>query len=67
MIDMIFYCPQCSYETPELYEGYCKDCCVENQRALDEYNFQRDFWNHLTDEERKESIRYEMNRIDYDF
>ena len=45
-------CPQCSYETPVLIEGYCPECAEENQRALDLHNAEFDRWNKLTDRER---------------
>ena len=32
------HCPQCGCDTPELHEGYCEDCCRENQAALDQHN-----------------------------
>ena len=50
-------CPQCGFETKQLYEGYCEDCCKENQRNLDEHNARFDWWENLTDAERSQQIR----------
>lgn len=52
-----FYCPQCGHDTPELHEGYCRECCDDRQRALDEHNASFDAWERLTDRERYEKIR----------
>lgn len=44
-----FDCPQCGDQTETLHEGYCKQCCADNQAALDQHNFRRDYWNSLSD------------------
>lgn len=50
-------CPQCGFDTPTLHEGYCADCCAENQRALDMHNYSVDRWAVLTDRQREDEIR----------
>ena len=52
-----FHCPQCGEPTETLYEGYCQECCNENQQALDEYNAAFDNWNRLTDQQRSQRIK----------
>lgn len=50
-------CPQCGEFTPDLHEGYCADCCVDNQAAVDAHNAALDAWERLTDRERGDRIR----------
>ncbi len=52
-------CPQCGNETPEdqWQEGYCVDCCTDQQRSLDEHNAQFDHWNGLTEKQKTNAIR----------
>ena len=52
-----FVCPQCEAETPDLHEGYCVECCADNQRALDEHNAQYDAWKEITSDQRDSAIR----------
>lgn len=52
-----FSCPKCGYGTPELYEGYCKDCRDERQRVLDQHNAQYDSWQKMTDAQREVAIK----------
>lgn len=40
----MFNCPQCSYETETLNEGYCEDCRKDNQNSLNSHNAQFDHW-----------------------
>jgi hypothetical protein len=30
-----WYCPKCGLDCDELREGYCEECCKENQARLD--------------------------------
>ena len=53
----MFDCPQCGEETEEFYEGYCKSCCGENQRILDEHNTNYYWWQKLTNNERDQKIK----------
>ena len=53
----MFDCPQCDQPSKEFREGYCLDCCAENQRLLDEHNASFDRWQRLTDDERSDEIR----------
>lgn len=50
-------CPQCGEDTPTLHEGYCADCCSDNQRTLDLHNYAVDRWAALTDQQREDEIR----------
>lgn len=50
-------CPQCGAFTPVLREGYCAECCEENQARLDAHNAAFDAWDKLTDAERERRIR----------
>lgn len=50
-------CPQCGEPTETLHEGYCHDCCEQNQRELDEHNFRHDWWGGLTAAEREAHIK----------
>ena len=50
-------CPQCGEPTPELVEGYCRECRDERQAALDEHNAQHDRWKAMSDAERATAIR----------
>jgi NMD protein affecting ribosome stability and mRNA decay len=52
-----FSCPQCGENTPELYEGYCAECCAANQAELDEHNAQFDRWQRMTDKQREFEIK----------
>jgi len=55
-------CPQCGEPTPELHEGYCEDCCIENQRCLDQHNAEYDRWQRMTDAQRDAAIMAAANR-----
>lgn len=50
------YCPQCGQDTPELHEGYCTECCEDNQRRLDAHNASFTEWQRLTDVQREARI-----------
>jgi NMD protein affecting ribosome stability and mRNA decay len=50
-------CPQCGDPTEQLHEGYCEDCCTENQAALDQHNAEFDRWERLSRSERETEIR----------
>jgi hypothetical protein len=50
-------CPQCGEPTETLHEGYCAECCADNQSALDLHNAQHDDWQTLTDQQRDARIR----------
>ena len=50
-------CPQCGEPTENFHEGYCEECCADNQRALDLHNAQFDHWSRLTDAERDKAIK----------
>ena len=52
-----YTCPQCAALTSELHEGYCEQCCYENQAALDRHNAEYDHWNRMDNERREEAIR----------
>jgi len=56
MIKRTFVCPQCGCESNEIHEGYCADCCKDNQRSLDDHNFQFDYWNSLSDRQKQTAI-----------
>ena len=49
-------CTQCGEETKEFHEGYCLDCCEDNQKNLDNHNFEFDAWNSLSNEQRENRI-----------
>lgn len=51
------YCPQCGTETEQLHEGYCKECCYDNQINLDRHNAEYDYWSRMDDVRREEAIR----------
>ena len=53
----MLHCPQCGLETETFHEGYCQECCAENQRCLDEHNMSYDRWQRLSNEERDEEVR----------
>lgn len=53
----MFYCPQCGEDTPELHEGYCLDCCSENQATLDKHNFEFEQWQLMNEAERNQAIK----------
>ncbi len=53
----MYDCPQCGEPTEELHEGYCEQCCHNNQQALDDFNREQDRWKRLTDEQRYDEIR----------
>lgn len=50
-------CPQCGEATPELREGYCRECCESNQSELDRHNVEYDRWQAMTDAERDAAIK----------
>lgn len=58
---MSYDCPQCGEPTEDLHEGYCAECCKENQRLLDHYNASFDRWEAMTDAQRDAEIRTAMN------
>lgn len=51
------HCPQCGHEADEFREGVCVPCCVENQMALDQFNFDYDRWAGMSAAERDREIR----------
>lgn len=51
------HCPQCGEPTEELHEGYCEECCNQNQAELDRHNAEYDHWNRMNAERREEEIR----------
>ncbi len=55
------YCPQCGEDTESLYEGYCEDCCRQNQRELDSHNTCFDRWQSLSSEQREVEIKQATN------
>jgi len=59
--DIMKICPQCGEDTPTLNEGYCEPCRVENQRVLDDHNYQADHWDAMSDAERGTCIRKASN------
>ncbi len=50
-------CPQCGEPTEQLHEGYCEECCNQNQYDLDCFNARHDWWNGLTRKQKDEAIR----------
>lgn len=52
----MYDCPQCGEATETLHEGYCAECCTENQRALDLHNAEYDRWQSMTDNQRQSAI-----------
>lgn len=56
----MYNCSQCGEGTESLHEGYCKDCCEQNQKELNEFNFGYNFWNNLTDNEKDHFIKLEL-------
>lgn len=60
MLDI--YCPQCGETTEALYEGYCEECCENNQRELDDHNASFDRWQAMSDQERGDKIRQASRR-----
>ncbi len=59
---MDYHCPQCGCDTPELHEGYCTECCEDNQRRLDAHNFGFDHWERMTDAQRDAEIKAAVRR-----
>ena len=53
----VLHCPQCGEPVEQLHEGYCEDCCNQNQAELDRHNAEYDHWNRMDDERREEAIR----------
>jgi len=51
------HCPQCGEPMEELHEGYCEECCRQNQMELDRHNAEYDHWNRQDAERRDEAIR----------
>jgi hypothetical protein len=49
-------CPQCGFRTEVLHEGYCAECCEDNQRELDLHNHAFDRWERMTDRQRDAEI-----------
>lgn len=54
------YCPQCSAQTDDFYEGVCLGCREENQRKLHTHQQEYEEWMSLSDEERARRIRSRM-------
>ena len=54
-------CPQCGEPTQELHEGYCAECCSDNQRRLDQHNAEHDRWQRMTDAQRDAAIKFAAN------
>lgn len=52
-----YNCPQCGEPTETLHEGYCAECCSENQARLDAHNAAFDAWKKMTDAQRDTAIR----------
>lgn len=52
----MYDCPQCGEPTPQLHEGYCRECRDDNQAALDRHNAEYDRWQSMTDEQRELAI-----------
>ncbi len=52
-------CPQCGESTESFHEGYCLDCCEENQNSLDDHNYRFDEWKGLSNAEREARINHE--------
>lgn len=50
-------CPQCGEGAEQLHEGYCRECCNENQRALDEHNEAYDRWRAMSQDQRDAAIK----------
>lgn len=50
-------CPQCGEGTPELHEGYCAECCHDNQQRLDAHNAHFDAWERMSPAQRDARIR----------
>jgi hypothetical protein len=57
-------CPQCGCETETLHEGYCKDCCDNNQGTLDTHNAQFTRWEHLSEDEKDREIMAAKDAMD---
>lgn len=55
-----FTCPQCAEPTETLHEGYCAECCEENQSSLDAHNLQHDRWQRLSDSDRAAEIKQQI-------
>lgn len=53
----VLYCPQCGGPTEELHEGYCEECCQQNQMELDYFNTEYEYWNRMSNVQREEAIR----------
>lgn len=64
---MQFYCPQCGEDTETLHEGYCEECCRENQAALDAHNASFAAWQRMSDVERDRAIKEAIARDGYLF
>jgi len=58
---MSIECGQCGEITDSLHDGYCEQCYMENQQALDSHNHEYDHWNRLDNERREEEIRNSFN------
>ena len=56
-----FYCPKCGDDTETLHEGYCEKCRDQRQMELDQNNARYDWWESLSDGERRDQIRKAMN------
>lgn len=53
----MYDCPKCGEPTETLHEGYCQECCTENQRALDLHNAEFDRWQCMSDDQRRAAIK----------
>ena len=63
--DTPYDCPQCGEPTETIHEGYCAECCADNQAALDQHNAAFVAWQNMTDVQRDKAIRraVELNGI----
>lgn len=52
-----YCCPQCGFDTETLHEGYCQECCEQRQQELNLHNARFDWWDSLSDAERRDQIR----------
>lgn len=63
--EQFVYCSQCLQDSTmeELHanEGYCRECCQENQKNLDQHNAEYDRWEILTDQQREAEIKRATN------
>ena len=53
-------CPSCGFCALEFVEGYCADCWIDRQNALDLHNAAYDRWQRMPDVERDAEIKRAM-------